>query len=74
MSGMVERVARAIRQDWIEGNGKLPFKETDICWTTQARAALAAMRHPTSQMLDAAFMHERGEKAYLAAIDAALEG
>ena len=70
MSSIVKRVAQALQQEMETA----PFDETAIAL---ARAAIAAMREPTEEMLNAG--HEARAKATVngiwhAMIDAALEG
>jgi hypothetical protein len=68
MSEMVERVAKAIRA---QANGFAVGWEREI---DAARAAIAAMREPTSEMEDAADdVSGTSQLAYRAMIDAALE-
>ena len=71
MSGMVERVARAINE---RGNKKynLYMLGVDECLDL-ARAAIAAMRSPTEGMRKVSSF-EAAERDYPAMIDAALEG
>jgi hypothetical protein len=82
MSKMVERVAKALRavpecrEDYW----------TDAHWQNLAKAAVAAMRSPTEDMIDAAYESvemddrwliddgQRWAKSWAAAIDAALQG
>ena len=71
MSTMVERVAQALQQEM----GAAPLDETAASFAL-ARAAIAAMREPTEEMLNAG--HEARAKATVngiwhAMIDAALE-
>lgn len=65
MSGMVERVARAICKAQTQGTG---FWKAFI---PEARAAIAAMREPTEGMW--MYLGALGTTAYKNAIDAALE-
>ena len=70
MSSIVKRVAQALQQEM----GTAPFDETAAF--ALARAAIAAMREPTEEMLNAG--HEARAKATVngiwhAMIDAALE-
>ena len=69
MSTMVKRVAQALQQEM----GAAPFDETASF--SLARAAIAAMREPTQEMLDAWIRAPGAIKAgWQAMIDAALEG
>ena len=69
MSTMVERVAQALQQEM----GTAPFGETAAF--APAHAAIAAMREPTEEMLDAWIRAPGAIKAgWQAMIDAALEG
>ena len=68
MSTMVKRVAQALQQEM----GTAPFDETASF--TLARAAIAAMREPTKEMLDAWIKAPGAIKAgWQAMVDAALE-
>ena len=75
MNEMVKRVALAICKRRFGSTGKHMWQE----WTTEAEAAIAAMREPTEAMLDAAYNPESfGEDYYAkgiyrAMIDAALK-
>ena len=68
MSTMVKRVAQALQQEMETA----PFDETAIAL---ARAAIAAMREPTEEMLDAWIRAPGAIKGgWQAMIDAALDG
>ena len=68
MSTMVKRVAQALQQEM----GTAPFDETASF--TLARVAIAAMREPTQEMLDAWIRAPGAIKAgWQAMVDAALE-
>jgi hypothetical protein len=70
MSTMVERVGQALQQEI----GTAPLDEPASSFAL-ARAAIAAMREPTEEMLDAWIRAPGAIKAgYQAMIDAALEG
>jgi hypothetical protein len=70
MSTMVKRVAQALQQEM----GTAPFDEPASSFAL-ARAAIAAMRERTEEMLDAWIRAPGAIKAgYQAMIDAALEG
>jgi len=69
MSTMVERVARALQQEM----GTAPFDEATSF--ALARAAIAAMREPTEEMIDGWIRAPGAIKGgWQAMIDAALEG
>jgi len=69
MSTMVKRVAQALQQEM----GTAPFDETAAF--ALARAAIAAMREPTEEMLDAWIRAPGAIKGgWQAMIDAALQG
>ena len=69
MSTMVERVAQALQQEM----GTVPFGETAAF--ALAHAAIAAMREPTEEMIDAWIRAPGAIKGgWQAMIDAALEG
>jgi hypothetical protein len=78
MSTMVKRVAQALQQ----GMGAVPSDETpasraqrELSLFALARAAIAAMREPTEEMLDAWIRAPGAIKGgWQAMIDAALEG
>jgi len=54
MSEMVERVARAMRAQEYDADEWDGTDSSDrYYWQTAARAAIAAMREPTSEMMDA---------------------
>jgi hypothetical protein len=67
MNTMVKRVAQALQQ-------KIPFDEAAVSFAL-ARAAIAAMREPTEEMIDA-WVRAPGaiKEGWQAMIDAALEG
>lgn len=82
---MVERVARALAVShgkdpdapaWVQYPGAVPF---GLCWRDQyaaaARAAIAAMREPTMNMLSAAHRnnHPRDIETWQTMIDVALD-
>ena len=70
MSSMIERVAQALQQEM----GTARFDETAASFAL-ARAAIAAMREPTEEMMDAWARAPGAIKAgWQAMIDAALEG
>jgi len=70
MSTMVKRVAQALQQE----TGTAPFDEPPSSFAL-ARAAIAAMREPTEEMMDAWARAPGTIKAgRQAMIDAALEG
>jgi hypothetical protein len=70
MSTMVKRVAQALQQEM----GTARFDETAASFAL-ARAAIAAMREPTEEMMDAWARAPGAIKAgWQAMIDAALEG
>jgi len=70
MSTMVERVARALQQEM----GTAPADEPPSSFAL-ARAAIAAMREPTEEMIDAWITAPGAIKGgWQAMIDAALEG
>ena len=70
MSTMVNRVAQALQQEM----GTAPFDEPASSFGL-ARAAIAAMREPTEEMIDAWIRAPGAIKGgYQAMIDAALEG
>ena len=67
MSTMVKRVAQALQQ-------KIPFDETAVSFVL-ARAAIAAMREPTEEMVDAWIRAPGAIKGgWRAMVDVALEG
>ena len=69
MSSMIERVAQALQQEM----GTAPFDEATSF--ALARAAIAAMREPTEDMLDAWARAPGAIKGgWQGMIDAALEG
>ena len=69
MNSMVERVAQALQQEM----GTAPFDETAAI--ALARAAIAAMREPTEEMIDAWIRAPGAIKGgWQGMIDAALEG
>ena len=68
MSTMVERVAQALQQEM----GTAPFDETAAI--ALARAAIAAMREPTEEMIDAWISPGAIKGGWQGIIDAALEG
>ena len=69
MSTMVERVAQALQQEM----GTAPFDETAAI--ALGRAAIAAMREPTEEMIDAWIRAPGAIKGgWQGMIDAALEG
>lgn len=77
MSEMVERVARVIVDSWQQDNGwdKQPEYGKELARRC-ARAAIAAMRRPTSAMCEAPsdVNYDDAYQTWQAMIDAALEG
>ena len=80
MTDMIERVARAINPDCWEqedaGGGVITHPSNLAHSMKQARAAIAAMREPTEDMVEAGYydaMAEDAKATFTAMIDAALE-
>ena len=74
MTDMIERVAKAMQADYRKVMGGAPNIQTFRKW---AKIAIAAMRDPTEDMLDAfgpfRLTDRFGQPEYRAMIDAALE-